>query len=89
MLFHEVVEVRQWLNGLTLLNGIALGQVTPGPIVITATFIGYLLKGPLGGPPVYFCILLRWLLELLLTLSGCVGFSVDPLALHISDAYSE
>jgi len=49
LMFHEVVEVRQWLDGPTLLNGIALGQVTPGPIVITATFIGYLLKGPLGG----------------------------------------
>jgi chromate transporter len=49
LMFHEVVEVRQWLNGPTLLNGIALGQVTPGPIVITATFIGYLLEGPFGG----------------------------------------
>ena len=49
LMFHEVVEVRRWLDGPTLLNGIALGQVTPGPIVITATFIGYLLKGPLGG----------------------------------------
>jgi chromate transporter len=49
LMFHEVVEVRQWLDGSTLLNGIALGQVTPGPIVITATFIGYLLKGTLGG----------------------------------------
>ena len=49
LMFHEVVEVRHWLDGPTLLNGIALGQVTPGPIVITATFIGYLLKGPLGG----------------------------------------
>jgi len=49
LMFHEVVEVRQWLDGPTLLNGIALGQVTPGPIVITATFIGYLLKDLLGG----------------------------------------
>lgn len=49
LMFHEVVEVRSWLDGPTLLNGIALGQVTPGPIVITATFIGYLLHGLLGG----------------------------------------
>ena len=26
-----------------------LGQVTPGPIVITATFIGHLVNGPIGG----------------------------------------
>ncbi len=49
LMYHEVVEARSWLDGKTLLDGIALGQVTPGPIVMTATFIGYLLKGPLGG----------------------------------------
>lgn len=49
MMFHEIVDVHRWLDSPTLLNGIALGQVTPGPIVITATFIGYLLYGPLGG----------------------------------------
>lgn len=49
LMFHEVVDVRSWMDGSTFLNGIALGQVTPGPIVITATFIGYLLYGPLGG----------------------------------------
>ena len=45
LMFHEVVEARRWLDGPTLLNGIVLGQVTPGPIVITATFVGYLLAG--------------------------------------------
>jgi chromate transporter len=49
LMYHEVVEVRHWIDSATFLNGIALGQVTPGPIVITATFIGYLLYGPLGG----------------------------------------
>jgi len=58
LMFYETVEVRSWLDGPTLLNGIVLGQVTPGPIVITATFIGYLLKGPLGGLIATICVFL-------------------------------
>jgi chromate transporter len=58
LMFHEVVQVRSWLDGPTLLNGIVLGQVTPGPIVITATIIGYLLKGPLGGLIATICVFL-------------------------------
>jgi chromate transporter len=49
LMLHEVVDVRHWMDASTFMNGIVLGQVTPGPIVITATFIGYLLRGPLGG----------------------------------------
>jgi chromate transporter len=49
IMFHEIVDVRHLLDSPTLLTGIALGQATPGPIVITATFIGFLLFGPLGG----------------------------------------
>jgi chromate transporter len=48
LLFHEIVEVRSWMEGPTFLNGIILGQFTPGPIVITATFVGYLLEGVPG-----------------------------------------
>ena len=48
LMFHEIVEVRSWMDGQTFLNGIALGQVTPGPIVITATFVGYMLYGLAG-----------------------------------------
>jgi chromate transporter len=58
LMFHEVVQVRSWLDGPTLLSGIVLGQVTPGPIVMTATFIGYLLKGPLGGLIATICVFL-------------------------------
>jgi chromate transporter len=58
LMFYEIVQVRSWLDGPTLLNGIVLGQVTPGPIVITATFVGYLLKGPLGGLLATMCVFL-------------------------------
>lgn len=44
LLFHEVVR-RGWMDSKTFMNGIALGQVTPGPIVITSTFVGYLMYG--------------------------------------------
>lgn len=49
LIFHEIVDVRGWLDSQTLMNGIILGQVTPGPIVITATFVGYLIDSWLGG----------------------------------------
>ncbi len=45
LMFHEIVEARSWMDGPTFLNGIVLGQFTPGPIVITATFVGYLVYG--------------------------------------------
>jgi chromate transporter len=48
LMFHEVVEARGWLNNRTFMDGIALGQVTPGPIVITATFVGYQIGGLVG-----------------------------------------
>ena len=49
LMYHEIVNVRGWLDSQTLMDGIALGQVTPGPIVITATFVGYLVAGLPGG----------------------------------------
>jgi chromate transporter len=49
LMFHEVVEVHSWLDSATFINGLALGQVTPGPIVITATFVGFLTYGFWGG----------------------------------------
>ena len=48
VMLHEVVEVHGWLDPRTFMDGIALGQVTPGPIVITATFVGYQVAGLAG-----------------------------------------
>lgn len=48
LMLHEIVEVRMWMDNATFMNGIALGQVTPGPIVITSTFVGYMISGTAG-----------------------------------------
>jgi chromate transporter len=48
LMLHEIVDAKHWLDSKTFMDGIALGQVTPGPIVITATFVGYQVSGLLG-----------------------------------------
>ena len=44
----DLVERWGWLSEAQLLDATAVGQVTPGPVFTTATFIGYILGGPMG-----------------------------------------
>lgn len=55
---RDLVLSRGWLSEAKLLDAIAVGQFTPGPLSTTATFVGYLLAGLPGAVIVTVAILL-------------------------------
>ena len=65
-----VVHQHHWLTERQFLDAVAMGLITPGPVVITATFIGYLVAGVAGAvvatvgifTPIYLGVVIpgRW-----------------------------
>jgi chromate transporter len=70
----DLVDRLHWVTGPQLLDAITAGQVTPGPVFATATFLGYLLRGWAGAAAATAAIFLPSFL-----MAGVVG----ALAAHI------
>ena len=46
---HDAVHTYHWMTASQFLNAVALGQVTPGPVVQTVAVVGYAAAGIVGG----------------------------------------
>jgi chromate transporter len=62
-----VVDQFHWLNDRQFLDAVAVAMITPGPVVITVAFIGYLVAGPIGS-----------LIAALATFVPCYLFTIVP-----------
>ena len=83
----DLVDNWHWLNQSQLLDAIAVGQFTPGPVFTTATFIGFLLAGFSGASlatlgiflPSFFFVALTAPLISKLRKSKSAGFALDAI----------
>lgn len=58
MMEQDVVYRYHWLTHREFVDGLALGQMTPGPLLVSATFVGYKVAGLAGAVVATVCIFL-------------------------------
>jgi chromate transporter len=75
----EVVDSNHWLTHQEFVDATALGQVTPGPVLITATFIGYRVAGTLGALVATISIFLPSFLMMVVAGSSLARFHTNKI----------
>jgi chromate transporter len=79
LLQAEVVDARHWLTHQEFADATSLGQITPGPVLITATFIGYRVSGTLGALVATVSIFLPSFLMTIAAGSSLSRFHTNPI----------
>ena len=79
LLEKGLVQQGHWITSADFLMAIAVGMVTPGPVMTAATFAGYLVAGPLGA---LICTIAIYLPSFLLVL-----LAAPPLLRHSTNLY--
>jgi chromate transporter len=64
---HDAVTTYHWMTGAQFLDAVALGQITPGPVVLTVAVVGYAARGIAGG---WFAALIAFTPSFLFVLLG-------------------
>jgi chromate transporter len=75
----EVVDSHHWLTHQEFVDATALGQITPGPVLITATFIGYRVAGTLGALVATISIFLPSFLMMVVAGSSLARFHTNTI----------
>jgi chromate transporter len=81
----DLVERWHWLSAGQLLDAVAVGQITPGPVFTTATFVGYVLAGIPGAAVATIAIFLPAFVFVALSGSIVPGIRRSPFAAAVLD----
>ena len=76
---NEVVLRYGWLTQREFIDAITLGQITPGPVVISATFIGYRVAGFIGAVVSTICVILPSFTMVCLATEGIKKFKENKM----------